>query len=122
MKSDIGLYIFLSSIVVVVVILMVSSDKPTPFESEINCNTGFVGIDFKSKWDNQPYKDNITINQFCNSETGCVNEERTITKYHQEWLPERFDLENIKGLNCKMVMKGSINTKWYIQFLERLSQ
>src|SRR3990167_6825613 len=87
------------AVVAVVVITIIVGMKPIETSFEGTCNTGLIGLDFRSEFDNQPYSDNITISTGCDG-NGCFNEEREIKRYHQEWLPEKFNVKNIEGLTC----------------------
>lgn len=63
------------------------------YEIEGNCNTGFIGVDFQSSFMNENYKDKRGYDY-------------NFTKYNNEWLPNRFNLKNIDGLNCNFKVKG----------------
>ena len=70
-----------------------------PFEIEGNCNTGFIGIDYKSTFDNQPYdyywKD-------------IVGDPHKSIAYYVKYIPKELNLKNIDGLNCNFKVKGAI--------------
>lgn len=79
---------------------------PVPFEIEGSCNTGFIGIDYKSTFDNQPYSYLQQVYDGSNS-----NDFRLVShrRYFIEYIPKELNLKNIDGLNCNFKVKGAIS-------------
>ena len=76
----------------------------------MTCNTGLIDVDFNSAWDNQPYKDNITLSTKF-KQNGCIDRELKVTKYHTEFLPQTFSFDKIVGLTCHIKFKGEMPLK-----------
>lgn len=75
--------------------------KPVPVEIEANCNTGFIGVDFKGYWRNEPHQ--MILAGWGES-----------VKYRQTFLPTQFDLKNIDGMNCHWKFKGAFSEQLLI--------
>ena len=84
---------------------MIIMIKPVPFEMEGSCNTGFIGIDYKSIIDNQPYTTLDRIYDGSNPEDFRLVSHR---RYFVEYLPKELNIKNIDGLNCNFKIKGAI--------------
>lgn len=65
----------------------------TKAEVEIigSCNTGKVGIDFTSEYENQEYP--------------CNSIDKNLSCYHSNMLPNKLDLKDIENLECKEKVK-----------------
>ena len=98
---------FLVTIFGFILIFQLINSQKYNMEMEGSCDSGNIGVDFESKWENQPYKDNITISQRCDS-FKCINRDITITRYHEEWLPDHFNINGIEGINCNFKVKGEV--------------
>lgn len=79
--------------------------RAIPFEVEGSCNTGFIGIDFKTEFDNQPYSILDRIYDGSNPQDFRLVKH---TRYFMEYLPKELNLKNIDGLNCNFKVKGAI--------------
>lgn len=77
-----------------------------PFEIEGSCNTGFIGIDYKSTFDNQPYS---YLKQIYDGSQPQDFKLVKNTKYFIEYLPKELNIKNIDGLNCNFNVKGAIS-------------
>ena len=101
------LIVLLIAVFVAIALAIVYELKLIPYEGEMTCNTGLIDIDFNSVWDNQPYKDNITISTECD-QMGCINRKVIVTKYHREPLAQSFNFNKIDGLTCNIKFKGEM--------------
>ena len=109
MKEQKKYYIYgIATIFAILIIsLTIYNTRTIKYEGKINCDTGIIGLIYDGYWDNQPYKDNITISAECN-ERGCINTQIEITKYHRELLSKTIKLDKIQNINCNMDFKGEI--------------
>lgn len=100
-----GIALYFLTLLLCFSFLFYQAIKPYPFEIEGSCNSGFIGIDYKSTIENQPYAvlnrvyDGANPNDF-----RLVNKKR----YFQEYLPKELNLKNIDGLNCQFKIRGAI--------------
>lgn len=88
-----------------VIFLEYQRTRLIPFEVEGSCNTGFIGIDYKSSFDNQPYS------YFRQVYDGSQPKDFRLIKvneYYQKYLPKELNFKNIDGLNCNFKAKGAI--------------
>ena len=71
-KGLVVIHIIVIGLLGILIIASINSylTKTIAYEGEMSCNSGLIDIGFNSVWDNQPYKDNITISTKCN-ENGC---------------------------------------------------
>jgi len=74
---------------------------PVSFELEGSCDTGFIGIDYRSVFVNSPYKD------LANS---YFTRNRNVTYYDTQYLPQQLNLKNINGLKCTYKLKITAST------------
>lgn len=100
-------FLFFIAILVVIGILFNNYQKMRviPFEVEGSCNTGFIGIDFKTEFDNQPYS---VLDRIYD---GSNPQDFRLVKhiyYFREPLMKHINLKNIDGLNCNFKVKGAI--------------
>ena len=109
LKSPLSYIIFWNLTVFLFILVLIGfmflayqSTKLIPFEMEGSCNTGFIGIDYKSIFVNQPYS--TLINKGYYTAEDVLN----VTRYIKEYLPKEFNLKNIDGLNCNFKVKGAI--------------
>ena len=79
--------------------------RAVPFEIEGSCNTGFIGIDYKSTFDNQPYSYLQQVYEGPDPQSFKLVKH---TRYFKEYIPKEINLKNIDGLNCNFKVKGVI--------------
>lgn len=89
--ATLGIFILLS-------IIVFYNMQPVKFEVEGSCNTGFLGIDFEGNFYNEEYR----------QKNDAFGDEYNFSKYNTEFLPQHFNLKNIKNLNCNYKIKGNL--------------
>ena len=82
--------------------------RAIPFEVEGSCNTGFIGIDFKSVFDNQPYMQEVYMGGVYYHNGTKEEKIRKYRNYERVLMPKELNLKNIDGLNCNFKIKGAI--------------
>ena len=106
-KCYVGILLML--VVIIIGLNQYYNSRLIPFEIEGSCNTGFIGIDFQSTFDNQPYNQKIAQSTTF-YQNGTIEEKdvRFNVKYDREFLLKQLNLKNIDGLNCNFKVKGAI--------------
>lgn len=88
----VGLIIIIVSTLIAISVIRVKelevNSVLSDYELEGSCNTGFIGIDFQSKYND--------------------------TKF----LPDKFNLKNIDGMNCNFKIKGNVPILLFINRLD----
>ena len=100
-KNPIGYIVILIGFM----LFLVKMAAPVPFEIEGSCNTGFIGIDFKTEFDNQPYS---VLDRVYNGSNPQDFRLVSHQYYFREPLMKYINLKNIDGLNCNFKVKGAI--------------
>ena len=90
-------------------LVMMYVTKTIPVEYEFFCNTGFIGVDFKSDFEYQPFMDKV-VKSTTYFPNGSISEDaRYRTKYDSTYLLKELNIKNIDGLNCHGSFKTEIS-------------
>ena len=72
--------------------------RPANFEMSGTCNSGFVGVDYKSHFD-VAGKEKLIMEPYRTLDDGSIMPVP---------IPERLDIKNIDGMNCNFHIKGKV--------------